>query len=183
MSVTLPNPATYRTSETIHCHEVMVRKSVISLGDAFAFIVPLLQVVEFHLAGLLLAADLMMFAALPIALIRHPDRLRQKPVPTVLTLGVFWLAAQIVTDLVRNSAPEDYTRGWLKICFVLVNLTVVWLRDLWQPPPICAVRSWTCRRNDSIVPRSSSRRCCFVALEVRLRYSNHNVGCDVCSTI
>jgi hypothetical protein len=99
----------------------------VSLGDAFAVIVPLLQVVELKMAGLLLASDLALIAALPIALIRHPDRLKQRPVPAILTLGVFWFAAQVVTDMLRNSAPEDYLRGWVKICFVLVNFTVVWL--------------------------------------------------------
>jgi hypothetical protein len=104
-----------------------IRKGFVSLGDVFSFVVPLLQVVEIPMAGVLLASDLALIAALPIALIRHPDRLRQKPVPTVLVLGIFWFAAQIVTDLVRNSAPEDYMRGWVKISFLLVNLTVVWL--------------------------------------------------------
>ena len=37
------------------------------------------------------------------------------------------MAAQIVTDLVRSSASEDYFRGWIKIFFVLVNFAVVWL--------------------------------------------------------
>jgi hypothetical protein len=106
---------------------VAIRKDLVSLGDAFAFIVPLLQVVEFQVAGLLLASDLLLIAALPIALIRHPERLKQKPVPTILALGTFWFVAQILTDLVRSSAPEDYLRGWMKICFVLINFTVVWL--------------------------------------------------------
>jgi hypothetical protein len=104
-----------------------VRRDLLSLGDAFSVIVPLLQAVELQMAGTLLASDVLLLAALPIALLRHPERLRQRPVPTVLTLGVFWFVAQIVTDLVRNSAAEDYLRGWLKICFVLVNFTVVWL--------------------------------------------------------
>jgi O-antigen ligase len=105
----------------------MVRMDSISVGDAFAIIVPLLQVAEFKMAGLLLASDLALIAALPIALIRHRERLRQKPIPLVLTLGLLWLLSQIATDLVRNSAPEDYLRTWIKICFVLVNFIVVWL--------------------------------------------------------
>jgi hypothetical protein len=127
MSTTLPKATIYSSAPLAQPHRVMVRKDIISLGDLFAFVVPLLQAVEFHIAGLLLAADVALIAALPIALIRHPDRLRQKPIPTVLTLGIFWLAAQVLTDLVRGSAAEDYSRGWLKIVFVLANFTVVWL--------------------------------------------------------
>ena len=67
----------------------------------------------------------LLLAALPIAVIRHPERLRRQPIPTILTLGIAWLLAQIVTDVVRNSAPEDFLRGWSKIFFVLVNFTVV----------------------------------------------------------
>jgi hypothetical protein len=105
----------------------VIRKELLSVGDAFSIIVPLLQVVEFRMAGLLLASDLALLAALPIALIRHSERLRQRPVPLVLTLGCLWFLAQVATDLARNSAPEDYLRTWIKICFVLVNFTVVWL--------------------------------------------------------
>jgi hypothetical protein len=98
-----------------------------SLGDVFCLVAPLLQIVELPVAGVLLLSDLVLLAAFPIALLRHPERLRQKPVPTILMLGTFWLFSQIVTDLLRSSAPEDYLRGWTKICFVLVNFTVVWL--------------------------------------------------------
>jgi hypothetical protein len=127
MSATRPNAATYRSVETSYHRGLSIRTSLVSLGDAFCVVVPLLQVAEIKTTGQLLVSDLAMTAVLPIALSRHAERLRQKPVPTILTLGAFWLVAQIVTDLVRNSAREDYLRGWLKICFLLVNFTVVWL--------------------------------------------------------
>jgi hypothetical protein len=69
---------------------------------------------------------LALLAALPVALLRHSDRLKQKPVPTILALGTLWLVAQIVTDLVQHSAPEDYLRGWLRIALILVSFIVVW---------------------------------------------------------
>jgi hypothetical protein len=105
----------------------VVRREWISMGDAFAFIVPMLQAVEIPVAGTLLAADLAMVVALPLALIRHSDRLKLKPIRTILMLGGIWLVSQIVTDLVRESVSEDYLRGWIKIIFVLINFIVVWL--------------------------------------------------------
>ena len=99
----------------------------ISLGDAFCFLVPMLQFVRFEFVGEMCLSDFLILAAIPIAVLRHPERLRQKPVPTVLTLGLFWLIGQIVTDLLRRSAPEDYLRGWSKILFLLANFTVVWI--------------------------------------------------------
>jgi hypothetical protein len=105
----------------------VVRRELISLGDVFALVAPLLQAIAIPIGGVLLVSDLALVAALPLALIRHPERLKQKPISTVLKLGVFWLVAQIVTDLVRSSDPADYYRGWSKIFFVLLNFTVVWL--------------------------------------------------------
>ena len=121
MSTVLSQPApTFDRSNVI-------RREWISMGDAFAFIVPMLQAIEIPVAGTLLAADLAMVLVLPLALIRHSDRLKQKPIRTILMLGGIWLVSQIVTDLVRESVSEDYLRGWIKIVFVLINFIVVWL--------------------------------------------------------
>jgi hypothetical protein len=102
------------------------RRTLLSLGDVFCFVTPALQFVQIQSFGVLQATDLVLLAALPVAVMRHPERLRQKPVPTILTLGVFWLISQVVTDFVRHSAPDDYLRGWSKIGIILVTFTVLW---------------------------------------------------------
>jgi hypothetical protein len=103
-----------------------VQREIVTLGDSFALLTPLFLVIEFHFAGLVMASDLIMLAVFPLALIRHVDRLKQRPVPTVLVLGALWLVAQVFTDVVRGAGPDDYLRGWVKIIFVLINFTVVW---------------------------------------------------------
>jgi hypothetical protein len=103
-----------------------VQREIVSLGDGFALLTPLFLVIEFHFAGLVMASDLIMLAVFPLALIRHADRLKDKPVPTVLVLGSLWLAAQVITDVIRGAGPDDYLRGWVKIIFVLINFIVVW---------------------------------------------------------
>jgi hypothetical protein len=103
------------------------RTGTVSLGDAFCFVVPLLQFLRFNLVGEMCVSDILILAAFPIAVTRHSERLRQKPVPTILTLGFFWLVAQIVTDMLRNSAPVDYLRGWSRIILLLASFTVVWI--------------------------------------------------------
>jgi hypothetical protein len=115
-SITLESPARSAT----------LRKDLLSLGELFCFVAPLLQFVQIQLVGVLQGTDLVLLAALPIAVIRHPERLRQKPVPTILTLGIFWLISQMLTDFLRHSAPEDYLRGWSKIFLILVSFTVLW---------------------------------------------------------
>src|ERR1700733_14875096 len=124
MSVTQSNPATYRTIEA--SDGAGVRKSLFSVGEVFCFLLPLVQFVQIQVVGVLLGSDLMMLAALPIAVIRHPDRLRQKPVPVILTLGSLWLISQVVTDVVRGSTSGDYLRGWSKVVLTLVSFTVIW---------------------------------------------------------
>jgi hypothetical protein len=103
-----------------------IQKGLPSLGDVFCLVAPLLQFVQIQLVGVLQATDVVLLAALPIAVIRHPERLKQKPVPAILMLGSFWLFSQIVTDIVRSSASEDYLRGWTKIILILVSFTVLW---------------------------------------------------------
>jgi hypothetical protein len=126
MSLALPNLATHSGIRPAGRSVGILSKSIVSLGDVFCFVAPALQFVQIQLVGTLMATDLVLLAALPIALIRHPDRLKQKPVPTILTLGSFWLISQIATDIVRHSAPEDYLRGWIKITLILVGFIVVW---------------------------------------------------------
>jgi hypothetical protein len=107
-------------------HTVRVTEAI-SISDVFCFLVPALQFIQFQGAGVLAISDLILVAALPIAVLRHPERLRQKPMPAILTLGFLWLVSQIATDMWRNSAPEDFQRGWSKIFLLLVNITVLWI--------------------------------------------------------
>ena len=102
------------------------RQNGVSLGDAFCFLIPVFQFIRFDLVGEMSVPDVLILAAVPIAFLRHPERLRQKPVPTILTLGLFWLVAQIITDVLRHSAPVDYLRGWSRIVLLLASFAVVW---------------------------------------------------------
>jgi hypothetical protein len=126
MSATLANFAAGSALRPAGRPEAILPRSILSLGDLFCFLAPALQFVQIQTVGTLLATDLALLAALPIALLRHPERLRQKPVPTILTLGIFWLFSQVVTDLYRGSAPEDYLRGWIRIVLILMSFLVIW---------------------------------------------------------
>jgi hypothetical protein len=126
MSATLNNFATNSNVGLSTSRAASLSKSWVSLADVFCFAAPALQFVQIQFMGTLLATDLLILAALPIAIIRHADRLKQKPIPTFLTLGGFWMISQVATDIFRQSAPEDYLRGWIKIALVLASFVVVW---------------------------------------------------------
>jgi hypothetical protein len=123
----LPKHSTYSAVLGTQSLADITRKHLPSLGDLFCLFAPALQFLQVRFVGTLQATDVIMLAAFPIAIIRHPGRLRQKPVPVILTLGVIWLASQMLTDFVRRSAPEDYLRGWSKIALILVSFTVSWV--------------------------------------------------------
>jgi hypothetical protein len=42
-----------------------------------------------------------------------------------LYLGLLWLAAQVLTDIVRHSPFEDYSRGWSKILLTLTHFATI----------------------------------------------------------
>lgn len=92
------------------------------LGDVFVFLVPLLLAVDFNLGGRLFLSEIVLVLALPFLL----DQARRRGVSRVplkvVGLGLIWLIGQVVTDLVRMTPEADWTRGWSKIVFLLVNL-------------------------------------------------------------
>lgn len=90
--------------------------------DVWAVAVPAVSFVEITFLGRLLVSELLMLVLLPW-LLRTPDRLR---VPRwFLALWGGWFLSQIVTDLVVESAFADYSRGWAKILFTLINFAAI----------------------------------------------------------
>lgn len=97
---------------------------------AIAFAYPLSQLVMFELVGQLYLMDLL---ALPLLLLllRMPDSIARlgRIRPLLVLLGL-WFLGQILTDLVRGSAPQDFLRGWARVAFFGLQLAVLWL---WLP--------------------------------------------------
>lgn len=97
-----------------------------SFGDFFTFLVPALYFFRVEVGGVLFGTDLMLFAAFPIVLVRTVGRIKKKEVFCFVLLGLAWLLSQILTDIVRNTLPEDYVRGWSKILLTLTHFIVIW---------------------------------------------------------
>ena len=53
-------------------------KAFFSLGDIFCLFGPLLQAIQIPVVGTLLASDLLLLAVLPVAVLRHTERLRER---------------------------------------------------------------------------------------------------------
>src|SRR5260370_11718956 len=96
----------------------MVAKSII--GDIACFIIPAVAFLRVQVGGWLYATDLCLLIVLPFVVFRHRRWLQIKPIQITLWLGLLWLAAQVFTDIIRETPVEGYLRGWSK---VLVNVT------------------------------------------------------------
>src|ERR1700682_6218142 len=101
----------------------IVAKGII--GDMACFLIPALAFLHVQLGGVLYATDACLMAAFPFVVYRHRRWLQIKPVLKFLYLGLLWLAAQVLTDFIRHSPFEDYSRGWSKILLTLTHFATI----------------------------------------------------------
>lgn len=117
-----------RRSRALHISPAHVEwKSRLSVGDGLVVIIPALQFVQFNAIGIVFASDLLLLFAFPLIFLRRLHRLRQRQVQTVLILGLAWFLGQVFTDMIRQSQPEDFLRGWSKIALTITHFAVIWV--------------------------------------------------------
>ena len=94
-------------------------------GDAFVFVVPLLLAVQFAVGGRLFLSEVVLLLALPFLL----DDARRRGVSRishgVVALGGLWLFGLVATDVYRGTPLDDYSRGWSKVAFLLLNFAAL----------------------------------------------------------
>jgi hypothetical protein len=95
------------------------------IGDMACFLIPALAFLYVKLGGVLYATDVCLMAAFPFVVYRHRRWLQIKPVRMFLYLGLLWLAAQVLTDVMRHTPFEDYSRGWSKILLTLTHFATI----------------------------------------------------------
>src|SRR5712664_3001220 len=101
----------------------IVAKSVV--GDIACFVAPALAFLRVELGGVLYATDLCLLGALPFVIARHRRWLQIRPIQITVWLGLLWLAAQVLTDMIRQSPVEDYSRGWSKILLTVTHFATI----------------------------------------------------------
>lgn len=75
-----------------------------------------------NLVGELFVCEVLLLLLLPYLLLRsQPLMETNRTQRMVLTLGFFWLLSQLTADLVHGSSFHDWSRGFSKISFVLLN--------------------------------------------------------------
>src|ERR1700737_3231547 len=101
----------------------IVAKSIV--GDIACVVLPALAFLRVEVGGVLYATDLCLLGALPFVVARHRRWLQIKPVQITVWLGLLWLAAQVLTDVIRQSPAEDYSRGWSKILLTVTHFAAI----------------------------------------------------------
>jgi len=97
------------------------------LLDVAVLFVPLFMFQEVTIVGRLFLPEVIMAGMLPFLLMARANMLAA-PAPRMFFILAFaWLAAQVLTDLVRNTPFEDYSRGWSKIFFTTTNFAVMYM--------------------------------------------------------
>jgi len=104
------------------------------LEAILVFCIPLTQLFSVNVGGTLFAQDavgVILFAAL---LLQRGGTVRIREIRTFFLFLGIWFLGQVVTDLIRHSAPEDYIRGWSRILFFGVQVGALWLLLTRKPP-------------------------------------------------
>lgn len=97
------------------------------IGNACACLIPMLMFMEVKLVGRLFLSEILLVAMLPFLLVAR-GRLLLAPLPRkLLLLGFVWLLSQILTDTIRETPFEDWSRGWAKIIFLMLNFAAIHL--------------------------------------------------------
>lgn len=94
---------------------------------AVAFLYPISKLFVVELIGQLYLTDILGVGLL-LLMTRSPDFMKRLAHLRVffLLLGL-WLASLVVTDLIRQSVPADFLRGWAKIIFFGIQVAALWL--------------------------------------------------------
>lgn len=95
--------------------------------DFLTFLCPSLTFIEIKLIGRIFLAEILLLLVLFILVPKKGHLLLQKGPRMVLILGVIWLIAQMITDLIRATPFEDFSRGWAKITFLMLNFSAIYL--------------------------------------------------------
>ncbi len=81
--------------------------------DIGLFVIPVLASFEINLMGQLLVSDLVVpFFMIAALIVRGPTP--SKVAYFTIFAAIMWFAALIVSDIIRETAPSDYLRGWAR---------------------------------------------------------------------
>lgn len=88
-----------------------------TLYDWLILLIPTLGLISINFVGQLFIHELLLLFLLFLLLLKGGSVLRSPTHRRITYFLLLWIVSQVVTDLVRNSLPSDYLRGWSKLIF------------------------------------------------------------------
>ena len=120
VSAALQNFSTYPQAA-----RVTMRK--VTWPNIFSLLIPTLMFVDFQMGGRLFLSEVVLLVMLPFLLYNKGKMLLDPYVKTFLLLALLWFFSQITTDIIRDTSFEDWSRGWSKIAFYILNFAAIYL--------------------------------------------------------
>jgi hypothetical protein len=113
---------------------VTASKAPRNLGDVACLIVPALAFLRVDLGGVVFATDICLLVLLLLLVAKRHGMFQERTVQIVCLLGLAWLAAQVLSDLLQGTPSAQYVRGWGKISLTVAHLMTLALliRRSWK---------------------------------------------------
>ena len=92
-----------------------------------AFIIPSVIFVEWSFGGRVFLSEILLLCILPVLLAIRANWLFALLPGQFILLSLLWLTGQILTDIALDTPFLDWSRGWSKIVFLLLNFTALYL--------------------------------------------------------
>ncbi len=96
-------------------------------GQLIALLVPALMFLEVKIGGRLFLSEILLAGMLPWLFKVRSHLLAGAMQRRFFQLALFWLLAQMISDLVCDTPFVDWSRGWAKIIFLVINFTAIYL--------------------------------------------------------
>lgn len=94
-------------------------------GSMLVLALPVLGLVNVELVGQLYVHEILLAALFLPLLHKRYAYFSNSDGKKIVLFMLVWLAAQMLTDLIRATPPEDFLRGWAKISFFLVGFVAL----------------------------------------------------------
>jgi hypothetical protein len=91
------------------------------------FAVPALHALQLNVVGTLYGNEIAMLVLFPLVLLSKGRNIARRVPFVCLCLCLAWLAAQVITDVIRGTVFTDYARGWSRIVMTFVSVCTLYL--------------------------------------------------------
>lgn len=97
------------------------------LVKLFCFLAPMMVGIEFDLAGGLFAAEIVLPICAAIQVFFKGRTVKDNYFELVIFAGLIYLFGMFVSDLWNQSSYEQYSRGWARVIFFLLNFASIYV--------------------------------------------------------